>query len=283
MPTEQNNRPLVSVLMGVLYRRESINLLERSIRSIQDQTYSNWELLICDDGSTEAACQYLDETAAHDKRIRLIRGYPKKDLASKLNWCLTQAKGSYIARMDDDDWSDPQRFIMQMDCLWKNPHVDFVGCVANLERDGKPVGIRRLPARPEVKDFLFVQPFLHPTLIFRREVLEATGGYCEEPRCLGCEDYDLLLRLYEAGYRGENMQEPLFTYTLPIIGSKKRAMALRRNEVKTRYTRFRSLGLLPGALPYVVKPVIVGLVPNRLLEQLKQSSTEASVGGRMGL
>ena len=100
---------------------------------------------------------------------------------------------------------------------------------------------------------------------------------------MGCEDYDLLLRLYEAGYRGENMQEPLFTYTLPTIGSKKRAMALRRNEVKTRYTRFRSLGLLPGALPYVVKPAIVGLVPNRLLEQLKQSSTEASVGGRMGL
>ena len=241
MPMRQDDEPLISVLMGVLYRRESVNLLERAIRSIQNQTYSNWELLICDDGSTETAWQYLNEIAIQDERIHLIRGCKKTDLASKLNWCLAQAKGSYIARMDDDDWSDPQRFEKQLCALEYKPAIAFVGSNVRLRRDEHVAGVWELPEQPRVRDFLFVQPFVHPTLMFRRKALEAVGGYCEEPRCLGCEDYDLLLRLYEAGFTGMNLQEPFLVYTLPAVGRKKRTMALRWNEGKTRYTRFKKL------------------------------------------
>jgi len=271
MPMRQDDEPLISVLMGVLYRRESVNLLERAIRSIQNQTYSNWELLICDDGSTETAWQYLNEIAIQDERIHLIRGCKKTDLASKLNWCLAQAKGSYIARMDDDDWSDPQRFEKQLCALEYKPAIAFVGSNVRLRRDEHVAGVWELPEQPRVRDFLFVQPFVHPTLMFRRKALEAVGGYCEEPRCLGCEDYDLLLRLYEAGFTGMNLQEPFLVYTLPAVGRKKRTMALRWNEGKTRYTRFKSLGLLPTAFPYVIKPIVVGLVPERILERLKRT------------
>lgn len=274
MPTPDEKQPLISVCMGVRYLREDLSLLERSIRSIQAQTYSNWELLICERDSIPAARDKIEEFVREDRRIRLIDGTGTAGLPGQLNRCLVQAKGNWIARMDDDDFSNPRRFAVQMEYLRENPQAAFVGCEANLERDGKPVGIRQLPVRSEVKDFLFVQPFLHPTLLFRREALESAGGYCEEPRCLGCEDYDLLLRLYETGYRGENIQEPLFTYTLPPRGSKKRTMALRYNEVKTRYVRFKSLGLLPKALPYVVKPVLVGLVPNGMLEWMKRMRTE---------
>ena len=266
----QNDGPLISVLMGVLYRRESVNLLERSICSIQNQTYSNWELLICDDGSIEAARRYMEETAAQDARVHLVRGCPRTDLASKLNWCLTRAKGSYIARMDDDDWSDPQRFEKQLRTLDGDSTVAFVGCNVRLWRDGQIVGLRELPERPEIWDFLFVQPFIHPALMFRREALLAVGGYGEEPRCLGSEDYDLLLRLYENGLVGTNIQNPLFTYTIPPPGSRKRSMALRWNEGETRYIRFKALGLLPGALPYVIKPVLVGLLPEFLLAKMKK-------------
>ena len=272
MPMRQDDEPLISVLMGVLYRRESVSLLERAICSIQNQTYSNWELLICDDGSTETAWQYLNELATQDERIHLIRGCKKTDLASKLNWCLAQAKGSYIARMDDDDWSDPQRFEKQLCALEYKPAIAFVGSNVRLWRDEHVVGVWELPEQPRVRDFLFVQPFVHPTLMFRRKALEAVGGYCEEPRCLGCEDYDLLLRLYEAGFTGMNLQEPFLVYTLPAVGRKKRNRALRWNEGKTRYIRFKTLGLLPGALPYVIKPVLVGLLPKSLLIRLKRMS-----------
>lgn len=270
MPTPDENQPLISVCMGVRYRREDLSLLERAISSIQAQTYSNWEFLICERDSTPAAKRRLSSFAQEDPRIRLIDGTGTTGLAGQLNRCLAEARGDWIARMDDDDFSYPQRLAAQMEYLRENPQVAFVGCIARLERDGKPAGIRRLPAKPTVRDFLFVQPFLHPTLLFRREALKAAGGYCEKPRCLGCEDYDLLLRLYEAGLMGENIQDPLFTYTLPPKGSKKRTMALRWNEVKTRYVRFRALGLLPGALPYVIKPVIVGLLPEKALIEAKR-------------
>lgn len=268
MPRDET--PLVSILMGTLYRSENVELLARAVRSIQDQTYSNWEFLICDDGSSPAALSYLDEAAAKDSRIRLIRGCPRYDLASKLNWCLSAARGEYIARMDDDDYSHPDRLLTQMDYLQNCSQAAFVGCIARLEREGQPAGLRRLPERPVIRDFYMTQPFFHPTLLFRRKILEEAGGYSETPRCMGCEDYDLLLRIYEAGHRGENIQKPLFTYTLPPLDSRKRTMALRWNEVKTRYVRFRALGLLPGALPYVVKPVAVGLIPERGLERMKQ-------------
>ena len=267
----QNEEPLISVLMGVLYRRESVNLLERSIHSIQGQTYSNWELLICDDGSTEVACRYLDKIAAQDERIRLIRGCKKTDLASKLNRCLSEAKGSYIARMDDDDWSDSQRFEKQFHVLKDKPAIAFVGSNVRLWRGGRAVGIRELPKNPEIRDFLFVQPFVHPTMMFRIERLLEVGGYSEDKHCLKCEDYDLLLRLYESGFRGENLQEYLLDYTIPNTAKGNRTMGSRWNEAVTRFRRFRSLGLLPQAWPYVVKPLIVGLMPERILGYSKRN------------
>ena len=270
MHTLDKNTPLVSILMGVRYQRGDISFLERAIHSIQAQTYSNWEFLICERDSTAEARVRLERFVQEDARIHLVDGRGTASLSERLNRCIREAQGEWLARMDDDDFSHPKRITVQMEYLQENPQAAFVGCIAQLERDGQPVGIRQLPQAPIVRDFLFVQPFLHPTLLFRRKALEQMGGYCEEPRCLGCEDYDLLLRLYEAGLRGENIQEPLFTYTLPPLGNKKRTMALRWNEAKTRYIRFIALRLLPKALPYVVKPMAVGLVPEAVLIRVKQ-------------
>lgn len=268
MPTK-GGAPLVSVIMGVRYRRENLFLLARAIRSILTQTYETLELLICQDNSTADACELMRQFAGQDLRVRLIDGNGADSLAKKLNRCLLAADGQWIARMDDDDNSHPERIAAQMRYLEHHSQLAFVGCTARLEQDGQIVGMRRLPERPEVKDFLFAQPFLHPTLLFRQEALEGVGGYCEAPRCDGCEDYDLLLRLYEAGFVGGNLQKPLLTYTLPSAKNKTRSMKMRWNEVKTRCVRYQSLHLLPKAWPYVVKPLAVGLLPERLLKHLK--------------
>lgn len=268
-------QPLISVIMGVLYQREDIDLLMRSIQSVQDQTYTNWELLVCDDGSVEAARRYLEEMAEWDGRIQLVRGCPKTDLSSKLNWCLAKAEGAYIARMDDDDWSQPSRFEKQLHALEENPAVAFVGSNVRLWRDNGIVGVRELPKNPEIRDFLFVQPFVHPTLIFRREALLAVGGYSSDKHCLNCEDYDLLLRLYEEGLYGENLKEYLLDYTIPNTAKGRRTMGHRWNEAVTRWKNFSKLGLLPRALPYVAKPLVVGLLPEHLLAALK-------TGGKQG-
>lgn len=260
----------ISILMGVYYRRGDTAVLERSVASMLAQTEGDFELLICDDGSSVDAMALVERMAAEDGRIRLLRPGGVASLPCKLNVCLKSAKGEWIARMDDDDYSHPDRLEKQLAYLQAHQELDFVGCNVNLVCEGRPVGQRRVPARPEVRDFYFSQPYIHPTLLFRRETLERVDGYSEDKRCVLCEDYDLLLRLYAAGCRGGNLQEALFDYTLPPSAKGSRRMCHRWNETVTRYRRFKQLGELPKAWPYVVKPLAVGLVPEKVLRWMKE-------------
>lgn len=267
----RDKKPLISVIMGVRYRRDSLDLLERSVVSILNQSCVNFEFLICDGGSTRAASELLNRFAEEDSRIRLVReAGGSTNLAHKLNACLRCARGEFIARMDDDDCSWPERFERQINYLNTYSDIAFVGCNVHLIRDGGAVGARIFPERPVVRDFYMTQPFIHPALMFRKEALLAIRGYSEGKHQVLCEDYDLLLRLYATGYRGANLQESLLDYTVPVTAKGNRKMNHRWNEVVTRWRRFRQLHLLPGALPYVVKPLAVGLLPESLLAKMKK-------------
>lgn len=255
--------------MGVCYQRQDLMLLERSIKSILNQTYCNFEFLICQNDSTAQARELLETFQKVDSRIRLIDGTYADTLAQKLNRCIKESRGTLIARQDDDDYSEPQRLERQVHYLRGNPDIAFVGCEVKLMESGRIVGIYRFPERPIIRDFLFTQPFIHPTLVFYKAVLDAVGGYCEEERCDGCEDYDLLLRLYEKGYIGANVQHPYFIYTIPAKGKPYGTFRRRVNEMRTRFVLFRRLGLLPKAFFYVCKPVLVGFIPPILLRELK--------------
>ena len=262
---------LISVVMGVYYRREKIDLLKRAIQSILHQTYGEFEFLIADDGSTVATMKYLEDCASKDKRIRLIRGVVRTDLATKLNACIRVAKGEYIARMDDDDYSYPNRFLEQLTYLQNHPEIAFVGC--NVEMRQLPMlkstKIKEFPEKPMIQDFYMTQPFIHPALMFREDAIRAVCGYSEDKHQGLCEDYDLLLRMYTVGLYGANLQQILFAYSIPATAKGNRKMKYRWNEVCTRWCRFRDLALLPWALPYVIKPIVVGLLPEYILKRIK--------------
>lgn len=265
----RDERPVVSVIMGVFYRRESISYLQRAVNSLLSQTYVDFELLISDDGSTQEAVEYLNMCAQQDSRILLIRGVRNTSLPTKLNACFAVSKGNYIARMDDDDFSHPDRIEKQVAFLEEHSQITFAGCCINLMTEYGVLGQKYFPARPVVKNFYMTQPYIHPALIFRREALAAVGAYSESPVCDHCEDYDLLLRLYAKGYVGANLQEVLLDYTVPNVRGN-RTMRHRLNEAVIRYRRFRELHCLPWALPFVVKPVVVGLLPSAVLSRIKR-------------
>ena len=251
-------------------------LLKRSIESVLTQTVSDFELLICDDGSSDEAKAYLNSAADKDKRIVLVRNGNLFTLPQKLNACLAAAKGKFVARMDDDDYSHPDRFLRQTEFLEKHPEIYFCGCNVNLARNGETVGIKNFPEYPSVEDFYFVQPFIHPSLMLRREALEAVGGYSEDKYSILCEDYDILLRLYASGYKGANIQQLLFDYTVSETAKGNRKMKHRINEAVTRYRRFKQLGKLPKAFIYVIKPIVVGFIPESVLYRLKQKVLKAN-------
>ena len=272
MPMPQNECvPKVSVLMGVLYRRNDISLLCRSVESVLAQTIDDFEFLICDDGSTREATEYLERISKQDKRIRLIRKGNLFGLSEKLNACLRESRGSLIARMDDDDYSHPERFAREIAALEVEPaEIGFVGCNVNLVRNGYLAGTRVFPRYPGVRDFFITQPFIHPSLLFRATALFSVNGYSEEKRCNLCEDYDLLLRLYARGIRGINLDETLLDYTVPLTAKGSRTMKHRWCEAQTRFVRFRELGILPVAFPFVIKPLATGVLPEWLLKKVKE-------------
>ena len=178
-----------------------------------------------------------------------------------MNMCLENARGNLIARMDDDDLSDPHRLETQVAFLRENPRYAWVGCQAWLfDADGIwGKGDRSLI--PTAADFLKYSPYIHPSVVFRREALDAVGGYHSSAVTWRCEDYELFMRLTAAGYQGYNLPQRLFLYRENGKKLTKRRFRYSINEMIVRYRGFRKLGILSFKnYVYVCKPLAVWLI-----------------------
>lgn len=260
---------IISVIMGV-YNSRNKNILELSIKSIINQSFKEWELIIYNDGSNEEVSGWLAEIVRNDNRIILIEGKKNFGLSYALNMCLKVSKGKYIARMDDDDISLPERFSEQYLFLEKHNEYSFVGCNAYLFENEKIWAERKMVKQPLKTDLLFNSPFIHPTILVRKEVYLIEGGYNTHKYCTRVEDYELFLRFYEKGYRGYNLQSFLFCYREDKDSYKKKKYIYRINEAKVRYRGFKNLGLLPKGIFYVLKPLVVGVMPPIILKNIKK-------------
>lgn len=254
----------ISVIMGVY---NGAATLDQAIQSIVDQSLTDWELIICNDCSTDSTRACIQRWAKQDSRIKYLENQKNLRLAASLNRCLKEASGQYIARMDDDDISYPHRFLQEALFLDTHPEYGFVSSLID-GYDGKRLipGYWARKARPQKEDFLSGSQFVHPATMFRRECLEQVGGYRSDRSTRRMEDYDLFMRLYGAGYKGYNIQKPLLRYT---INPRKDKYRYRVDEAVVRWRGFKMLGLLPRGLPYVLKPLAVGLIPKALLMKLK--------------
>lgn len=258
---------MISVVMGV-YNGEAV--IDSAIESIRNQTVYDWELIIGDDCSSDGTYKKLEKWAMIDQRIKPFRNATNLRLAATLNLCLERAAGEYIARMDDDDISYPQRFEKQIDFLMTNPNYGFVSSLVDCY-DGSQIVKNQFyrVATPRKQDFFRGTQFVHPATMFRRECLDAVGGYRVAKETRRAEDYDLFMRLYAAGYYGYNIQEPLLRYLVnPDVMKKRRLYRYRIDEAKVRWHGFKALKLMPQGIIYVVRPLLVGLIPHRLMWEL---------------
>lgn len=257
----------VSVLMSV-YNPNNSNYLFQAVRSIISQTFSDWEMILYNDGSDDCYEPVIQEAASMDGRIRYVRGRKNLGLAHALNECLAVARGKYTARMDADDISHPERLLKMYEFLESHENYQWVGSNTELIDDKGRWGVRKMPEVPEKKDFLNYSPYIHPSVMFRRELLDACGGYRVSKRG---EDYELFMRLHGKGYQGYNLQEELFQYREDINTYKHRKYIYQIEEVGIRWQGFRQLGITgPSAMLYVIKPLIVGLIPYGFLVNLKR-------------
>lgn len=255
------DEPKVSVIMPV-YNTEEMQLLA-AVASIQSQTYQNWECIICDDGSGKQTGKMLKKIADGDPRIRLIRNRENQKAGYARNVCVRHSCGRYIAIMDADDLSAPDRLEKQVFFLERYPQFAFVGTRGeffreNIGDDGEHYWYC---AKPRAEDFLFSLPYVHASILIRKEVLLQVHGYRTAPWAVRVEDYDLLLRLYIFGWRGCNLADTLYYIRRDASQYKRRKYRYRFHEAYMKYCAFRKLGLMPVGILYAVKPLFVGLLP----------------------
>lgn len=262
----------ISVIMGIYNPLNSAQLKE-AILSIINQTMTEWELILCDDGSCGDYVPMIQEAIQMDDRIIRIRNKTNKGLGYSLNQCLSIAQGKYIARMDGDDVSEPDRLQKEYDFLETHKEYQWVGSNSVLFDQNGVWGEDRMPENPKAEDFLAYSPYIHPSVMFRASVLRKINGYPISQETRRCEDYELFMRLYREGYRGYNIQEPLLRYREDEYTYKKRTLYSRIQEMKIRYQGFHSLGLLrPEYVGYVMKPLAAGVVPPSVLSVLRRNS-----------
>jgi glycosyltransferase involved in cell wall biosynthesis len=206
--------PSVSILLPF---RNAADTLDAAITSMAGQTFGNWELLLIDNVSTDGSPAIAKRWADRDPRIRLLHE-THIGIAHALNTGLAHAQGRYIARMDADDISHPQRLAKQVAHLGTHPGVGVLGTrTAFATTVEKSSGMRWFvhwqnailsPHDHYVKRFVDA-PLAHPTVMFRRELVERHGAYDTGPLP---EDHELWLRWMDAGVRFAKLPEVLLTW-----------------------------------------------------------------------
>ncbi|MCL6622017.1 MAG: glycosyltransferase [Syntrophobacterales bacterium] len=199
--------PGVSVVMAV---HNGALYLKEAVQSILNQTYPQFEFIIVDDASTDATPQLLEEFT--DCRITVLRNPTRIGLTASLNRGIAQARAPYIARMDADDLSLPERLACQRQFLEEHPDCALVGSPYYLmDERGRLTGLVPVLTDPEeLRAGLMEQNwFGHGSVMVRRQALLEVGGYNE--RYAYAQDYDLWLRLAER-YQVANLPEPLYCW-----------------------------------------------------------------------
>ena len=256
MPDHSTRVPTVSVLMPCYNVAQT---LDETMQSLLEQTYSDFEIVAVDDGSTDQTRERLEMWAQKEPRLR-ITSLPHAGIIPALNHGLDLCRAPLIARMDADDVSHPDRFLRQVEMLEHRSEIAAVGSLvegfpAETLREGYKIYIdwlNRLVEPDAIAREIFIEsPLAHPSVMMRKSWLDKVGGYEERG---WAEDYDLWLRMHTAGAQFTKVPEILLYW---------REHADRLTRTDSRYSvenflRAKSYYLAVGPLKKSAGVVILG-------------------------
>ena len=250
--------------------------LQEALDSLYAQTFQDFEIIMCDDGSVDDTYQVALRNQQEHPNIVLLKNEKNLGLNQTLNNCLAVARGEYIARMDGDDISLPTRFEKEVYFLDANKGMAVVSCPMIMFDDGGDWGRTRVIERPEVKDFALHTPFFcHAACMVRKMVYDAVGGYTVDRRFLRVEDCNLWYKVYAAGYRGANLTEPLYKMRDDRSASCRRNWNARKNSIYVMYDGFKRLKMPWYMYSYVLRNAILeflkSVMPIRVYEFFHKS------------
>jgi glycosyltransferase involved in cell wall biosynthesis len=258
---KQVTKPLVSVVMPV---RNAGNFLLEAIESILNQTYTNFELVIVNDASTDNTAKIL--SSFKDNRMRVFRNKRRLGVTKSANLAISKAKGEYVARMDGDDVADSKRIEKQINFLIKNKNVVAVGGQCELiDSNGFKIGDKRFPFKSEdIKRMIFSSvPLQQPTLMVNTGLLPKGFVWYDE-NYSSAEELELLFKLFKFG-EVRNLKDYLLKYRIhkgnTSLVNPKRTFTL---TLKTRFLAISRYGYRPtfmGIVTTIIQTVLISLIP----------------------
>ena len=251
--------PTVSAIVATFNAEQH---LADAVASILEQDYpGELEVVISDDGSTDETLSVANRLRLADSRVKIVGSRRNEGSAAARNRALGVADGTYVAIQDADDISAPSRIRTLVRELEHRRSFGFASSGLELFDERGVYSVQRARmAFPRRWAFTWGTPYAHGTTVFRSDSLVAVGGYRVAPETRRGQDYDLFMRLAAKGIYGVNLQEVLYSYRVDRETLKRRTLKASLQNCVIRWKGFRSLGLMPWAVPFVLKPVAAQLV-----------------------
>ncbi len=265
-----NQSPILSIILPAY---NAATYIAETIESVLHQDYTNFELLIIDDGSTDTTAEVVHPFTS-DKRVTYIKNEQNMGLIQTLNKGISLARGKYIGRIDADDiWHNPHKISMQMEYI--NTHLDTVligtGAIA-IDQYGKTLFTMKYPSEEQIirKQFLSGNPFIHPSVICLKEAMVNAGGFLIDDTY--AEDYGLWLRIAALGHI-HNISEPLMKYRIHSNGVSQ-SNAIKQTMQSLRITKeFKKAygGYWKGRIKWYTKLFVLQLKGLRFINAIKNT------------
>jgi glycosyltransferase involved in cell wall biosynthesis len=256
----------LSVLLSV-FENEKPEYLYLSLKSIyNDQIFKPIQIILVEDGFLPIELKLVIDEFQDLVGKKLIRVTNKKNmgLGYSLNKGLSHCTSRYVARMDTDDIALPDRFEKQLNFMLSNPKIDLSGSYATeIDEFGVEKSLRKMPCSDiNIKEALWTNPFIHPTVIFKRESLVRIGGYDSSLRRR--QDYELWFRCALENFKFANIEHPLILYrfTHSTHAKQSRATCLLQGQIGYNGATRLGLGKIKALLCYI--PYIRSFFPERI-------------------
>lgn len=258
----------VSFNMGT---RNGSTKLHVVLGSILNQTFQDFEIVICDDASTDDTLEILNEyKESYPDKFVILHNEKCLTVAGAVNRCIEVSKGEYIARIDDDDYCYPERLEKQVKFLDDNKDIDCVGSYMNVYDGNQVTGVRKIEIKPTIETLINGSYTFHnPTILIRTSVMRELNGYDNSEKYRRCEDLEFFYRFFENGYKGYNLDIPLLRYQENSLDYKRRKTPNIVKMVKVR-KEYRKKLKYPFYKDFVyLKPLVFSLLPDNLRYVIK--------------
>lgn len=263
----------ISVLMGIY---NCAPYLQEALDSLYAQTYQDFKIILCDDGSKDDTYAIAQKNANEHDNIVLIRNERNMGLNYTLNHCLEYADTEYCARMDGDDISLPTRFEKEILFLDEHPEYAIVSCPMIYFDEKGEFGRGKREGEPLRANIIIGPPFCHAPCMIRTEAYKVVGGYTVDKRLLRYEDYNLWMKMYANEYRGYNLPECLYAMRDDRNAQKRRTFRSRLNGIYAHYLAYKKLNLsIYGFINYSLNAIIAGIVPTPIYNYIHKKRRQS--------